>query len=110
MDNINIKNWDFPSFEDWDKDDREYRATIGSYNCHIRMFSWSTIKDEITYKAAISISDNPLNVHSETIVRYFVGVSSTETDKLKQWYEDICKEMNLKWEEYILEEYIDQGE
>lgn len=77
-----IKGFDFPTFEEWEKNRREYYGKLGVFNCVIKLVVWS--RDENTYKLAIADVDVPTNVYVEPIVCSTIRVRPDNINELRR--------------------------
>ena len=119
---MNIKEFNFPTFEEWnnigrgyggcDCEKRNYQASLGDFNLHIRASGWCTPTDGSSsyteYQIAISTSHNPLNIYSETIFNKYHKYYSQNEFKdrdLQYWYEDVTCKANEAFKKYIVETY-----
>jgi acylphosphatase len=109
---MEIKSFNFPTFEEWYESDCEYSDAIGDYHVRIATTSWS--KDKMIFRAAISTHENPLNVWVKVVKDSQVSVHADAKDpnykeKLKEWYEKTCQILNRVFTVYIKENYLENG-
>lgn len=103
---MNIVKWNFPTFEEWHKNNDKYDGSIGDYYCAIRAVTWYQDKPKAEYMCAISTSSNPLNIYSEKIVRISSTIEYEDLIGLQAWYESTIKSVQVGWEKYINETYF----
>lgn len=99
-----IKGFNFPTFDEWERMNRSYRAKIGEYCCEIKTFSWG--QDECTYTLAIANSDVPQNIWVDRVISKSVRCHHSNTELLRQWYETSIKEAQEEWRTYIMKKYL----
>lgn len=101
---MEIKKFKHISFEEWLENGKNYKEELGAYCYQINRFCWDDKKS--TYLCAVSLSNkNPLNIYTDKI---FCRVYDDYGDikKLKEWYDETIKELNIFWEELIKSTYI----
>lgn len=102
---MRINMFNFPTFEEWVKRDKELKIEIGAYRCEIRRFAWSEI--ETTYMFAVSLSNvNPLNIYTDKLFCKSSFGCANNTEMLKKWYYDTIEEFNTFWENHITSTYF----
>ncbi|MBQ9298356.1 MAG: hypothetical protein IJ223_04945 [Clostridia bacterium] len=103
---MNIKTFNFPSFEEW-KVGQDFRQSIGEYKCCIHGYAYmAQFTNERIYEASIKYYDyDGLEVLFESSMSCFPD----EYDHLSKWYEKVTVELNSKWKEYILKTYFDEA-
>lgn len=105
---MEIKKFNFLSFEEWKGRKKEFRQRIGAYTCAIGPFSVGcngNTKNE--YLAIIASGESPMNIHAKRLFFERLECDSKDEQKLKKWYEDMILKINQKWEDFILETYLD---
>lgn len=105
---MQLKEFSFEPFEQWrHKKDNEKR--IGDYIAEIGVFSWGCNGNTVnTYCAALSCRQNPHNIFSSCIYREVLqyDCKNDSLDKLQDWYEKVCKELNLAFKKHIAKTYF----
>lgn len=104
---MNIKKWDFPSFEDWESKKHEWEGQLGDYYCEIKRISWG--RDEVTYGIAISTSYVPHNFYSRKAVSESISLSINDVKALKFWYIKATDKVQNDWEQYIKKTYMEDS-
>lgn len=99
-----IKGFNFPTFDEWERMKRSYRAKIGDYCCEIKVFSWG--QEENTYILAIANSDVPQNIWVDRIISKSVRCHPKNDELLRQWYETSVKEAQEEWRTFIMKKYL----
>lgn len=102
---MNIKEFDFPSFENWKKSKYKWKSKIGEHWCEISIVSSG--ENTILCICAISSHDQPFNIYAENQFRYSSGyIDYKKESKLKLWYDDAIQKANTKWVEYVQNQYL----
>lgn len=105
-----VKLFQFPSFEEWDKNKREFKQKIGEFTCVFRPTRWRLNSSITLYECAIACSDNPTNIYVHKVVGWSFECDSTDTELVKRRYEDAIREVQARWIHYIENNYIaDKG-
>ena len=102
-----VKQFYFPSFEEWDKRGRKLETSIGSYNLHFRASAWGP--EETFYECSISPDPNPLNIYSAKIFKRSRSFKGTETKELEEWYNEVVRIVHEFWPKYIKETYYENS-
>ena len=93
-----IKKFYFPSFEEWDRNNRNYECTMGDYQVKIQESSFN-IKciPHIVYKfVLVEKSDIKHIIFMKTYTYKF-----DQEENLKQWYDFTIKTFELFWKRYV---------
>ena len=103
---MDIKNFIFPTFEEWCENNRTCEIVLGAYKVTIESFCWSS--NYIEYMFAVALKNTvPSNIYTS---RFFQNSFKYEiqmpVDVLKKWYENIIKEFNDWWIEHIYTTYF----
>lgn len=102
---LNIKSFEFPTFEDWVKNKYETVVEVGDYYCNIKAVLWSS--KSTTYECAISTYVNTANLYVKKVFEASKEMTEHhEPRELKDWYNNVIKEVNRSFSEYIISTYI----
>ena len=98
---MDIKTFNFPSFEEWLKD-QNWDQDIGAYKCFFKTthYSYTT---EVLYEAYI------IEYYwSENIVVFKSTMSCSPNDyyQLNKWYTCVIAKINEKWKKHIFKTYF----
>lgn len=99
-----IKGFDFPTFDEWEKNKREYHGQLGAFKCSISTFSWGA--GEHTYMLAIANANIPLNIYVDKIIQSTIVIDPKNVEELRRWYETSVQEAQRQWREYIQKNYL----
>lgn len=99
-----IKGFAFPSFDEWDRMKRSWRAKLGDYCCEIHAISYGS--KETTYGLAIANNDVPHNIWIDRIVHKVITCHHSDVESLRCWYETSVKEAQEEWRAYIAKKYM----
>ena len=99
-----IKQWNFPTFEEWEARNYKWYGSIGNYNCVIEPFMFGTA--DTTFICAVSVDENPANIYSKQDIRRSKSIEDRDSDGLKFWYNSTIKSVGDEWQEYISKTYI----
>lgn len=99
-----IKSFSIPSFEEWDRNERNYKETLGDYTIQIEPFSWS--EGKVTYASAIAKYDVPNNIWVEKIFHDRMDCDPRDTEFVKMWYNNTTKKAQDRWIDYISKKYL----
>ena len=102
---MNIKNFDFPSFNQWIRMERKFNLTLGEYYCSCDRFSWG--KDSSTFIFAVSTDPIPSNIYSKTIFKRVFEYSHGDSIGLEKWYNNTIQEFKDFWVDYIIATYFE---
>lgn len=104
---MKIKFCNFPTFEEWHKNNCKFESKLGEYNIRIDIFSWN-MEGGKTYAFGVAANQNPLNIYSTTV--YYSSFSQEVEDKegLQNWYEGQIKHFKEFWENYIYNTYFER--
>lgn len=103
---MKVKQFVFPSFEEWVKKGNEVRVELGAYCCEVSPSAWRS--DSTIYMLAASLVDrNPLNIYTPTMFsRSFEDKGDNE--ELKTWYYTVTLEFNTFWQEHVKSTYLEE--
>ena len=104
VDERTIRGFDFPTFDEWEKNKREYHGQLGAFKCSISTFSWGA--GEHTYMLAIANANIPTNVYVDKIIQSTIRIDPKNVEELRRWYETSVQEAQRKWREYIQQNYL----
>ena len=99
-----IKGFDFPTFEEWEKNNRDYSGKLGVFKCAIKVVSWG--RDEATYMLAIADAAVPTNVFVHQIIYNAIRVHPDNINELRRWYKAAVQKAQEQWREYIQKTYL----
>lgn len=99
-----VRQFQFPSFDDWYQNDCQWKGKIGSHYCEVHATCWG--HDETWYGCAIATYDVPLNVYVDPVARYNFTWDHKNLDDLRAGYEKAISEVNARWVKYIQEQYL----
>ena len=106
-----IKQFEFPTFDEWVNNGYDAYCSVGDYNCAIKAFSHSP--DGTLYKCVISTHPVPLNMFASQVFHaafeYSKGTPEADID-LRDWYNNVCKAANDRWNEFIMQTYLQESE
>ncbi len=102
-----VKLFQFPSFEEWQRRKFKWSGKIGAFYCEIRSTCWGN--DKTWYGCAISTYSNPLNIYVDPVVRCNFEWNHENLSDLKAWYEEVTHKVNEKWSAYIREKYLEES-
>lgn len=103
---MKVKEFNLPTFDEWNNNDNKYVGNIGGYICDIEAFSWNVNGKSINYEFAVACNQNPLNIYSETKFRRTFKYIKGEEDKLRDWYNKTCEEFKEFWIKFIKETFL----
>ena len=110
-----IKKWNFPKFNDWHNNGKNYSEVIGDYKVSVKSTGFYTgSPPSTTYELAISTSSIPTNIYAYKAVHIIKSIVYHNDDKkykqdIKTWYDKSIELAQTKWEEYLLNEYFTDG-
>lgn len=103
--NSNIKKFEFPTFEEWQKRNNSVEKTLGAYRVEIRAFSWG--ENTTTYQFAMALANcNALNVYTERLFSRNFRYDGDD-EKLRQWYNGTVEQFHIFWENHIKSTYFE---
>lgn len=101
--NISVKCFDFPLFDEWVKQKCEWIGHINEFTCKVAVVGWGCNGNRYNdYQLAISVCDNPTNIYSPKIYNNFNKCKFDDKENLKIWYESAIENANFEWEKYIM--------
>lgn len=101
---MNIVKWNFPRFENWIDNNKEWNGKIGDYYCSIKIWSW--MEDCAEYICAISTDKIPTNLFAYRIISHSTIIKYEDENELCNWYNKTINQVHDEWEKYICETYI----
>ena len=103
---MRIKFCNFPTFEEWYKNNCKYESKIGEYIVRIDIFSWKMDGGK-TYAFGVASNQNPLNIYSNTVFYSSFSCEKGEVDSLQNWYETQIERFKEFWKNYIYDTYFE---
>lgn len=100
-----VKLFQFPSFEDWNNHEREFKETIGEFTCVFHRTSWKIDSFDTRYECAIACSENPTNIYVHSVVSWSFECDSRNTGLVKKKYIETIREIHARWVNYLENTY-----
>ncbi len=109
---LRIKQFHFPSFEDWYKDGEmghvDYTEELGGLTCRIAESSWGCNGNCYNgYEAAVSTASNPLNIYNPKIIHHKKNIRYDDLDAIRNWYEETTKKVNQEWMQWVYDNFLE---
>lgn len=101
-----VKLFQLPSFEEWRKNDYEFKETIGEFTCVFHRTGWYLNSSTTDYQCAIAPCDNPTNIYVDPVVSWHFRCDSTDTDLLEQRYYETVREVHSRWIHFVESTYL----
>lgn len=103
--NIKIKRFALPTFEEWQKRNYEIRLNLGVYRLEIRCVAWGP--EYRRYKFALALcNENACNIYTERLFADNFVYAHDGIDKLKKWYNETAEAFHDFWENHIKSTYF----
>lgn len=97
---LEIKTFDFPSFEDWFKTRKNFKLTIGQYTVKFEKF-WPTSTTYLAFCYNISFNHYRFEFDDEKDINNIEKIAN-----FKKWYEDTCVKLNEDFVNHIYQTYM----
>ena len=110
MDNVRIAEFDFRTYEQWLKRERDVTVTLGVFFARISEVVWYS-DGRFRVSAGFGPNGNPLNVYANPF--FIMSADFTKDDKengyLEHWYNEACETLNEKFAEHVAGNYLVSG-